>query len=232
MFCPDCGSPIPEGGVCPNCQKPAPEPEQPETVQAEKIEKKTRKIKIGKFSEISVGSKNYAALLSAALVFPAAICTALDLSFHRYDFWFGYVVGALAVVWICFVLPALKVFHPAVNALISFAAIMGYISFVMYKTGHLEWIYQQALPLFVLFAVFVAIDVMLISYKKVDVLTVLSVLSGEIGVYLLAIEATHQKGFTNLHWSPILAAGFISVAAVLIAFAYVGKNNRNNTHKH
>ena len=236
MFCPDCGTQIPESGICPNCGKPAFTPEQPsapqpETVQAEKVDSKPKKkfsLTQGKIADIPVGSKNYSALLTAALVFPAAICTAFDLSFHRYDFWFGYVVGALAVVWVCFVLPALKLFHPAVNALISFASIMGYVSFVMYKTGHLEWIYQQALPLFVLFAVFVAIDVMLISYKKVEVLTILAALAGEAGIYLLAIEATHQKGFDNLHWSPILAAGFISVAAVLLAFSYVGKNNKNN----
>ncbi len=228
MYCPNCGTPIPDGGVCPNCSQG-----EPETVKAEKINKEPDKKlghKYGKLSEISTGSKNYSALLSAFLVFPAAIVTAIDLSFHRYDFWFGYVVGALAVVWIIFVLPALKLFPPAANALISFAAVMGYASFIMYKTGHLEWIYRQALPLFVLFAIFVALDVLLISYKKVSWLTVLSAVSCEAGVYLVAIEATHKGGFTSLRWSPILAAGFISVAAVLLAFAYVGRNNNSSNN--
>jgi len=223
MFCPECGAQIPEGGVCPNCNKA-----EPETVPAEKVKKDEKKIhlKLKKFGDISLGSKNYAAMLSAALVFPGAVSIALDLSIHRYDFWFGYVVGALAVIWVCFVLPALKIFHPAVNALISFAAVMGYVSFIMYKTGHLEWIYQQALPLFVLFAVFVAIDVLLISYRKAPWVTVLGVISAETGIYLLAIEAMHQKGFDNLHWSPIFAAIFISLAAVLLAMSYVNKNNK------
>ena len=224
MFCPECGAQIPEGGVCPNCNNAA-----PETVSAEKVKKgeKKTKLKRKKFGDISFGSKNYAAILSAVLVFPAALSVALDLSIHRDEnYWFGYVVGALAVVWVCLVLPALKVFHPAVNTLISFAAVMAYVSFIMYKTGHLEWVYEKALPLFVLFAAFVAIDLLLISYRKTSWVKVLAVMSAETGIYLLAIEATFKHGFDNLRWSPVLCAIFVSGAAMLFAISYVVKNNK------
>lgn len=226
MYCPDCGTPIPEGGVCPKCSSAAPAgAPAPAAPPADK----------GKKPVLTKGSKTYSALLTAALVFPASICTAIDLSFHRYDFWFGYVVGALLVVWVCLVLPSLKLFSAPINALISFAAIMGYTSFVIYKTGHLEWLYKRALPLFILFALFVAADVALVSFKKVNWLTVLSAVSFEVGIYLIAIEITYltanaytfAESFKHLHWSPILAAGFISVAAVFLAFAYVGKINKD-----
>ncbi len=206
MYCSKCGAQTDENGMCPNC----------DTVPAEPVSKKKEK-------GPSKSSKNYAAIFTALLVFPASLSVAIDLSFHRYDFWFGYVVGALLVVWVCAVLPQLNITPAPVTALICFASVIGYIFFVVYKTGHLEWLYNRALPLTVLLAAFIAIDSALIS-RKVDWMKVLSCISFEIGAYLIAIELTYRRALTDLHWSPILACGFISVAAVFLAFSYVKSN--------
>lgn len=211
MYCPKCGTPLTQDGLCPNCNTV-------NTVPVNKKEAKTKKI--------SENSKNYAALLTAFLVFPASFCVALDLSIHSYDFWFGYVVGAILVIWVCAVLPALKITPAPVTALICFASFIGYISYIFYKSGHIEWLYTRALPLFILFAVFVAADVGMISSKKFNTLAILSAVSFEIGIYMIVCEATFTRALTNLHWSPIFACAFISVAAVFLAFSYVGRNKK------
>lgn len=219
MYCSKCGALIPDNGVCPNCAQapqPAIENPAPETVPVSKTGS----------GKITKGSKTYAALLTAAMVFPASLSVAIDLSFHNYDFWFGYVVGAIFVAWVCLVLPAMRVTPAPVTALICFASIVGYVFFVLYKLGHVEWLYQRALPLFILFAIFVSIDAAVAGRKNVNWMSLLSLISFEIGVYLVAIEATYTRSLENLHWSPILACGFISVAAVFVAFAYIGKINK------
>ncbi len=214
LYCTKCGSQLTDDGLCPTCNTVVAEPAKPE-------EKK-------KLRGPEPGARNYAAIFTALLVFPASLCTAVDLSFHRYDFWFGYVVGAILVVWVCAVLPVLNITPAPITALICFVSIVGYVFYVLMKTGHIEWLFQRALPLFILFAVFVAIDVAMISSRKIDHLAILSAISFEIGVYIIAIEATYTKSLANLHWSPILACGFISVSAIFIAFSYIGKSNKKN----
>ena len=213
MFCPKCGKQLPPDGICPDCN----------TVEATpvKFEKPSRK-------GPGNGARSYAAIFTALLVFPTSLCVAIDLSFHRYDFWFGYVVGAALVTWVCAVLPILNITPAPVTALICFASVIGYIFYILMKTGHVDWLFNRALPLLILFAVFVALDTAMISSKKFDWLAVLSAISFEIGVYIIAIEATYTRSFTNLHWSPIVACGFISVAAVFLAFSYIGKLGKKN----
>ena len=110
MYCSNCGKQLPEGTtVCPYCS-PA------QTTPVQSTENKKYGLKsTGKLS------KSYAALFTAFLVFPASICIAIDLSFHKYDYWFGYVVGALVVTWVIGVLPFLKITPPFATAMISSA---------------------------------------------------------------------------------------------------------------
>lgn len=211
MYCSNCGTKCDENGNCPNCGVPH--------VEAEKVNKKEKK-------GLSKGSRSYAALLTALLVFPATVSVAIDLSFSKYDYWCGYVVGALLVFWVCAVLPALKITPAPITALICFTSIVGYVFFVCRKLGWFEWLFQKALPLFILFALFVAIDVALFGGKKVPGLTGGAIVMGEIAAYLIAIELVCRDRPINFHLLPIFACGFISVAAVLIAFQYIGKINK------
>lgn len=228
MYCPNCGSQLNSNGSCPVCSvnPPTPKPE-PETVVPQTNDVNTQpqedKKEPGKFA------KSYAALFTALLVFPGSLCAAIDLSFHRYDFWFGYVVGALIVIWVCAVLPVMKITPPPVTAIICLISIFGYTSYIMSKLGDvpfIQWLYAKFLPLSVLAAIFVAIDVAMISSKKFDWMKVFSAISFEAGIYFIALEFTFTKDLANLHWSPIVACGFISVAAVLLAFSYIWKSNK------
>ncbi len=220
MYCQNCGTELPESGVCPKCS-PAPN-QYAAPVQQPAPAKSTRADKFSK------GSRTWAALVSAALVFPASMSVAIDLSFHRYDFWFGFVIGAVLVAWVCLVLPVLKITPPPVTAVICFVTMMGYLFYIMAKCGAMEWLFQKALPLTILFIVFVSLDVMLLSMKKINWLSFASLASFESAIYIVAIEATAKQGFTALRWSPIIACGFISVSAVFLAFAYIGKIHKED----
>lgn len=226
MYCPNCGNQLNPNGSCPVCSVNPPTPA-PAPVTVQPTETNPQQNKNGK--EPGKFAKGYAALFTALLVFPGSLCAAIDLSFHSYDFWFGYVVGALIVVWVCAVLPVMKITPAPVTAVICLISIFGYISFLMSKLGDIpfvQWLYARFLPLLVLAAIFVAIDVALISSKKFDWMKILSAMSFEIGMYFIALEFTFTKDLANLHWSPIAACGFISVAAVLLAFSFIWKTNK------
>lgn len=218
MYCSKCGKQLPEGTVnCPNCD-PIIVNTEPQVQQKAPL-----------FKAPGKGSKSYAALFTALLVFPATICTAIDLAFDKYDYWFGYVVGALIVTWVLAVLPVLKITPPLVTAFICFGAIVSYTFYIVHKTGHFMWLSKFILPMFILTAAFVAIDVSLIGAKRIKGLHILSLLSLEGAAYLVCLEATLDNwinGAVDLKWSLILACGFISVVAVLEAFSYIGRINK------
>lgn len=227
MFCQNCGKQLPDGvTVCPDCTaNEAPQVEAVPVNQeaAPQAEKKPLFKTPGKLS------KSYAAIFTALLVFPSTICIAIDLAFDRYDYWFGYVVGALIVTWIIAVLPVLRITPPVVTSLICFGSIVCYLFYISHKTGHMLWLSKFFLPLTILAAAFIAIDSALIGGKRIKGLHIFSLLAGESAIYLIAIEAMWdiwKRGEIDLKLSLIIACGFISVIAVMEAFSYVGRINK------
>ncbi len=218
MYCSKCGKKLPDGTTnCPDCDPivvtPTPEPQNREPI----------------LKAPGKGSKSYAALLTALMVFPASICVAVDVAFDRFDYWFGYVVGALIVTWVIAVLPVLKITPPAVTALICFGAILGYAYFIMSKTEMFMWLPKFALPIFILTAAFIAMDVALIGGKRIKGLHILSLVSLQSALYFVCWEVAwdnFRHGAIDIQWSLILACGFISVVAVLEAFSYIGRINK------
>lgn len=221
MYCSNCGKQLPDGvTVCSDCN-PAPH------VQAEKVEPIKERNPF--FKAPGKGSKSYAALFTALLVFPATICTAIDIAFDKYDYWFGYVVGALIVTWVIAVLPVLKITSPAITALICFGTIIGYTYFIMSKTEFFNWLPKFLLPIYVLTAAFIALDVALIGGKKITGIRTISLLALECALYLIGWEVVYDNakfGSIDLGWSLILSCGFISVVAVIEAFSYIGRINK------
>lgn len=177
------------------------------------------------------GGKGYAAVMTALMVFPATLCIALDLVFHKNDGWCTYVVGALIVAWIVSVFPALRVTPAPVTALICLFSVLSYVAYIIGKTGEIYWFYKVGLPLFILAAVFISVDAALIGAGKLKGLHTLSLVSVEIAVYLVAIEATVDMLLYNMitiRWSAIVACFFISAVAFFEAFQYVIKLIKKN----
>ncbi len=219
MYCSKCGNEIPEGAsYCPKCG--------PQTTTPPAESKGGIK---GMFNAPGKFGKSYAAIVTALLVFPATICTAIDFVFHHYDYWCDYVIGALLVFWVIAVFPAMKITKPVVTSVIIFGAIIGYVYYIAYRSGHMGWLSNFVLPMLILTAAFIALDASLIGGKKIQGLRIFSLLSLECAAYLVCLEATIDNwinGAVELRWSIIVACGFISVVAVLEAFSYVGRINK------
>lgn len=213
MYCTHCGVVIPEGATaCPGCQ----------ATTAAPAEKKKF------FNEPSKKSKSFAAIFTALLVFPSTLSVAIDLSFSRAS-WAGYVVGAMLVIWVCTVLPALKITPAPVTSVICFMSIIGYVFFIIQKVGIAPWLYQAFLPMLVLTAALFAATVVLVGSKTVKGLHILSLLSAEAVIYLVALEATldnFHNGAVDLRWSLIISCAFVSIIAVFEAFSYIGRINK------
>ncbi len=226
MYCQNCGKQLPDGvTACPDCT--AAEAPQVEAVPVSQPDSSQNKKPL--FKTPGKGSKSYAALFTALLVFPSTICIAIDVAFDRYDYWFGYVVGALLVTWVIAVLPVLRITPPVVTSLICFGSIVLYLYYIAHKSGHMGWLSNFFLPLTILMAAFIAIDSALIGSKKITGLHIFSLLSGEAAIYLIASEIMWdiwRKGEVDLKWSLIAACGFVSVVAVLEAFSYIGRVNK------
>lgn len=216
MFCSKCGAQLPDGSAfCNRCGAST------KSNAAEATAKKKRFI-----GTPTKGNKSYAAIATALMVFPATLCVAIDFIIPRFE-WSSYVVGFLLVSWIVAVFPSLKITPPAVSAVISFVSIICYFFFIAGKTGHFQWFYTYCLPLVLLAAVFLSVDAAI--FDKMKPLHILSVLSVEAAVYLVAIEAAIDKFFTgavNIRWSLIIACFFISAVALFEAIQYVIKINK------
>lgn len=221
MQCPNCNSIIPDNSkFCGNCGADLASP-------PTKKENKS----FAFFKGPTDGAKGYAAVMSALMVFPAALCIALDLVFHKNDGWCTYVVGALIVTWIVSVFPALRITPAPVTALICLFSVLSYVAYIIGKTGQIFWFYKVGLPLFILAALFISIDAALIGSGKLKGLHLLSVVSVEIAVYLIAIEATVDMLLFNMvtiRWSAIVSCFFISAVALFEAFQYVIRLMKKN----
>lgn len=240
MFCNKCGNAVPDGsafcGVCgtplPVQQQYQPNPQQyqqsnrTDNCHERKSENKGR----DKFFKApGKGSKSFAAIMTALMVFPATFCVAIDMVFQKSDGWCLYVVGALIAAWMVIVYPALNVTPAPVTALISFFSVVGYILFVIGRLGFLEKVYKVALPLMILAAVFMALDSALIGAGKIKGLHAFSLVSLQSAIYLVAIEATLdnlRRGEVDLRWSLIIGCFFVSAIALFEAMNYVVRINK------
>lgn len=235
MFCNKCGSAVPEGNAfCGKCGTPLPVQQyQPQFQQKNQSRNQSaqqqNEERKGFLKAPGKGSKSFAAVMTALMVFPATFCVALDMVFQRSDGWCLYVVGALIAAWMVIVYPALNITPAPVTALISFFSVVGYIFFVIGRLGFLEKLYKVALPLMILAAVFIALDSALIGAGKLKGMHAFSFVSLQSAIYLVAIEATLDNlawGEVNLRWSLIIGCFFVSAIALFEAINYVAKINK------
>lgn len=220
MYCSKCGSQIPEGqSACPNCAaNEAPH------VQATPVEPAPAKAPAAKGP--SKSAKGYAAIVSALMVFPATICTMVNLIRGDETFWAGYVLGALAVVWVCTVLPFLKITPPAVTGIICFATISCYLLYIVKQSGHMQWFYSYAMPMCLLICIFAAVNVSLVGAGKVRGAHTASLILGETTVFFIVCEImrdNYKRGVIDLRWSLILACCLVSLIAIFEAIGYIAK---------
>ena len=105
-------------------------------------------------------------ILSFIFAVPLVICLICDISLNGMMNWSGYVVGALALLYIVFVLPLW--FHkpnPVIFLPISFSAVGLYLLYVNLQTGG-KWFLPLALPITALTTLILSAVVTLTRYTK------------------------------------------------------------------
>ncbi len=231
MFCSKCGNQVADGSAfcnkCGNAFNPAPQSAPVPPVNHTPVTEEPKK-KNKLFGTPTKAGKSYAAIATALMVLPATLCVAIDYIIPRFE-WSSYVVGFLIVAWIVAIFPSLKLTPSAVNVALSFVAVMCYFFYIADKTGHFQWFYKYCMPLVLLAALFLSVDAALFGSGKIKPLHVLSILSVEIAVYLVAIEATVDNfltGQVNIRWSLITACFFVSAVALLEAIHYAISINK------
>jgi membrane protein len=220
MFCTKCGAVVDEKtGVCPNCGACERAEE-----KAEKPDFK-KKLHLGKATKTA---KSYAVIFSAFMVFPAMICTVVNILNPGDKFWAGYVLGAIAVAWVFLVLPVLRVTPAPVTAGICFVVLALYLLYIAKMQGLISWYYSYAVPICAVICAMVALTTGLISKKIAKGIHIPALLSAEAAVFLIFLEALYdfnQLGRLNLRWSLITMCVFVSISVICEAVAYVVRLN-------
>lgn len=219
MFCTKCGAVVDEKtGICPNCGA---------CERADKKAEPRAKQKLH-FAKATKTAKSYAVIFSALMVFPAMICTVINILNPGDKFWAGYVLGAIAVAWVFLVLPVLRVTPAPVTAGICFVVLALYLLYIAKMQGLISWYYSYAVPICVVICAMVALTTGLISKKIAKGIHIPALLSAEAAVFLIFLEALYdfnQLGRLNLRWSLITMCVFVSISVICEAVAYVVRLN-------
>ena len=149
MFCTKCGAVVDE--------KPASaRTAARESALKKKAEKPDfkKKLHLGKATKTV---KSYAVIFSAFMVFPAMICTVVNILNPGDKFWAGYVLGAIAVAWVFLVLPVLRVTPAPVTAGICFVVLALYLLYIAKMQGLISWYYSYAVPICAVICAMVAL---------------------------------------------------------------------------
>ena len=240
MFCRNCGTQIPDGAnACPNCLAVptiAPDPEAakaPQQAAQPVTQPENNERKKGFFNAPGKSGKSYAAIVSALLLLPAIFIVTIDYIWNYHIDWEAtwYIVGALLVIWICSVLPAIRITPAPVTAIICFMSAALYVMYIVRQvTGSMEWFTMFALPVLLILAVFIGLDSALINSTKLRGLALGAVASAEAAIFSVLWgflwDNYYHHGVIELRFSVICASGFLMLTVVLAALAYVKNVNK------
>ena len=182
------------------------------------------------FNSPDKSGKSSAAIFSVLCLIPAIVTLTIDYIWNYKIDWkpTGYIVGALIVLWICCVLPAIKITPAPVTALICFMSLALYLMFIVKQvSGSMLWFAAFALPAIAVLAVFIGADSAIIHSTKISSFGICSLISAEAAIYSIVWgilwDNYHHGGIIRLRFSVILASVFLIFALIFAAAAYVGK---------
>lgn len=233
MFCKKCGAQLSDDAVfCSKCGASLTSEATPSVAEAEKAEPATEETKF--FKAPSKGGKSYAAIFSAFTLIPAIFTLMIDYVWNLRIDWpaTGYIVGLLLVIWVCAVLPALRITPAPVTAIICFASAALYVMYIVKQiSGSMEWFTVFALPMLMILAVFIGLDSALTS-NKIATALMPGIVAGEAAIYSFTFGLLWSNYYDDAVYMPrisvVFACGFLMLSVVLFAAGYVKMINKKN----
>lgn len=161
-------------------------------------------------------------IVSVLFLLPISICLVCDIQINGRLLWSGYVVGALAVLYVTAVLPSwFSHPNPVIFVPASFAAVGVYLLYINYAT-HGDWFLSFALPVTGYLGILVTAVVTLRRYIRRGKLFVYGGASLALGGFMLLLEfLLHITfGLPGIGtWSPYPLIVFFLLGATMLLVA-------------
>lgn len=171
-----------------------------------------------------VNPKGVYLIVSFVFVISALISFFADLNINGTFDWSGFVMGALGVAYVTFILPLwFRRPSPAVFVPCDFLAVGLFVAYICYATGG-DWFFTFALPIIGGAALIVASVTILCYYLRRGYLYIFGgaiIASGALSVlieWLIRVEFNPHAGFV---WSPYPAIALSLAGMMLIVIAIV-----------
>ena len=216
MYCIKCGVKLADSEkVCPLCGTRVYHPDIPlkedeYTYPKNRYPKKERR---------SLGFPIFA---TAFALIPIIITLACDLRFNSAVTWSGYVVGAVILAYVIFILPRwFRSPNPVIFVPCSFAAAALYLLYINFATGG-NWFLPFALPVTAFCAALVTAAVALTKYVKKGRLYIFGGATVLLGLFMPVLEYLISSAFgpeKMLGWSFYPMTALILVGGFLIFLA-------------
>lgn len=190
-YCVNCGVELNPGAeVCPLCQTPAWKPD-----EAAPSYFPTKPPEV-----LPVSKKEVAILLSSVEIAVALCCGLLNLFLLPARLWSLYVIGALGLFWVWFVLPMVvreipKFFSIALDV----GAVCLYVWFISVRFQGESWFWGLALP--ILGWAYLLVCLLTYLVRKRSILTTISMYIGTLALLIIGIEFVIDRFLTGT-WVP------------------------------
>lgn len=173
----------------------------------------------GRYPSIPASSYIVQVIITAMFVLPLLIVVICDMQFNNRLTWSGYVVGALLVAYIVFVLPLwFKKINPIIIVPFDFIAMGLYLFYINEATSG-KWFVSLALPAVVVIGAIVTTVVSLLWYLKRGRLHVIGGAMVVMGLFVVLFEflmITTFEDITFKGWSLYPLVTFVVIGGVLI----------------
>lgn len=165
-----------------------------------------------------VSKNSVIGILSIMALLPIALSIICDIGINKKIVWSGFVIGAIALLYLIIVLPIAKSKIDSVSCLaFDFAGLILYLYYIEHVI-HGKWFLNFAFPIALIVAAIVMIITFLSLYTKVEKLAIAALSLIFVGLLSLSIELLINLTFQphdHLVWSLYPMSTFIILGIVL-----------------
>lgn len=216
-YCVNCGVELaPSERICPLCGTEVHNPVSP----WKEPEERPYPYRLEQFAK-RVDRKYLGLLLGVLFLIPVVITVLINLITSAEISWSGYIIGAIVVLYVTFVMPLYLKHHRFVFlALLDFAVLLLYLWFIEYISGG-KWFFSIALPITLTAAILVLSVGRMLEYKKrPGFLRIIACVLFAAGIMTVAVEiilACADGGGFRLQWSiyPLVPCLLLGVCALI-----------------